>query len=78
MGVEHASWFGWMGNSTPWLCKIEIAENIISFLVNKTPEKHENTYIKPRKCYKTQKTRKCLKNTKMIEKHENAYINQVS
>jgi hypothetical protein len=22
MGVEHASWFGWMGNSTPWLCKI--------------------------------------------------------
>jgi hypothetical protein len=42
MGVEHASWFGWMGNSTPWLCKIEIAENIINFLVNKTPEKHEN------------------------------------
>jgi hypothetical protein len=28
-------------------------------------EKHENTYIKPRKCSKT------LKNTKMIEKHEN-------
>jgi hypothetical protein len=45
-------------------------------------EKHENTYIKPRKCSKTQKTRKCLKNTKIPtlnqenaikhKKHENA------
>tara|TARA_B110000261_G_C12997101_1_gene322667 strand:+ start:881 stop:997 length:117 start_codon:yes stop_codon:yes gene_type:complete len=37
-----------MGNSTPWLCKIEIAENIINFWLIKR-----------------------LKNTKMLEKHEN-------
>ena len=35
-GGEHASWFGWMGNSKLGSVKYELSENIINFLSFKT------------------------------------------